>query len=260
MKPRYFFAALMLSVTGYATTGHATPSITYSSLTESQFSAALEKSAGYLAFQVGDSLHPASVGGGVEPELLGGSSPTSLSVSSQFDWPVNWVLSTFTLSYQADPGEITLSLLSGDPNSRPSSASVHLPVSSGFDHLYLGGTALAAALYVNPLSLNSEPLPPLSPNAYGFSPDARFSGLQIGGEALQRDFSLTGLIYFDGGTQTGAQNRVEFALMRINEVPSPGTLELLGLGCLMLLLMAGRSSQKVRALVGRNHHDSNRTH
>lgn len=95
----------------------------------------------------------------------------------------------------------TLSLLSGDPNSRPPAASISLPVGSNFDYLYLGGTALAAALYVHPLSLGSEALPPLSPNAYGFSPDARFSGLKIGGEALQRDFSLTGSIYFDGGTQ-----------------------------------------------------------
>jgi hypothetical protein len=227
--------AILASTASPFGTAFASP-VSTREVSEAEFRSVTEASSGYLSLQVGDSLHPASIGSGPEPELIGGLSRTALTTSAQFDWPVNWVLSYFTVSYTAINRQLSLFIRSGDPNGRPSTASISIDVTGDYDELYYGGTALVNALYAHPMQLNGTTIPSLSPNAYGFSPTAHFHGFRVSGALLQSDFFLSGAIYFDGGTQGAASNRVEFALGQSNQVPAPSSTLLvataLGLLCL----------------------------
>jgi hypothetical protein len=210
--------------------------VSISEVAEAEFRAATATSAGYLSLQVGDSLHPATIGSGPEPELLGGSNPSMLTTSAQFDWPVNWMSSYFSVSYTAADRQLSLFVRSGDPNGRPATASVSMYVGGAFDELYYGGTTLVNALYAHPMQLNGATIASLSPNAYGYSPTAHFHGYRVGGSLLQSDFFLTGSIYFDGGTQGGNTNRVEFGLGQSNLVPEPSSGLLVAVGLVALYL------------------------
>lgn len=216
--------------------------ITVSSMTESSFRASTATSTAYHLLQVGDSLHPASIGSGAVPELLGGVDSNTLTTSAQFDWPTNWIQSYLMVSYTASTRDFSLSIRSGDPNGRPAAASISVVVGDEFDELYFGGTALINALYAHPIQLSEYTLPSLSPNGYGYGSTAHFSGYRIGGSALQSDFNLSGAIYFDGGTQSGSTNRLEFGLGQSLQVPEPNSILLVVTAILVLLLCRFRKA------------------
>jgi len=205
----WLFSAALAALTAAA---HSAPLFAYEQISQGEFNEATLDGEAYLALRVGDSLHPGTVGGGTDAELVAGTTVNSLAEAAQFDWPVNWMLSQFTLAYRREEQTLTLSLQSGDPNGRPAAASVATSVEGGIRSLYVGGTATVAALYAHPMDLNGGRLPSLSPNGYGYAATSSFEGFLITGDALADDFFLTGLIYFDGGNQGGTSNRVEFVV------------------------------------------------
>lgn len=171
-------------------------------------------------FQVGDSLRldfPYYSTG--TPELLLGQT------TAQFDWPASWMQSSFNLTFNSGNRQLFFSLMSSDTNSRPSSSSLSLQHVGEFNTLFVGGTAARAAMYIWPFYINGTTLPNLTPNAY--SSIANFDGFSFTGQELSGDFSLRGLVYFDGGTQTGDSNKFEFALAQVNAVPEPETYTLI---------------------------------
>lgn len=197
---------------------------------------------GYVAFAVGDGLSPLASTG--EPELFAGVTRGNVSATAQFDWPVNWMSSVFRVQYAASTGSMSLSLISGDVNSRPGTATVTTAVGD-FDAIYLGGHASVAAMYVFPLRLDGESIGSLTPNGYYPALGSGFSGIALDRGSQDGDFTIDGLLYFDGGYQTGDSNGLEIALVDTNQVPEPGSFPLTLAAALCAALASGWKRHQV---------------
>jgi hypothetical protein len=229
---KLFFAVLLFAFSGYL---DASPIYSISEISEAGFVTLLSgpNVKAYAKYRVGDDLYDDwwTLGPGPQPELIIGHNSSSITSTANFDWPANWMYSSFSLAYQRQNSSLSLLLTSSDPNSRPFVGYVNLSDVTPFDTLLIGGTALTAALYAS-VDINGRFVTSLQPNGYGYSDTAHFKGYKLTGDVLSDDFIISGSVYFDGGTQTGDSNRVEFGLVR--QIPEPHTLSIIPLGLILL--------------------------
>jgi hypothetical protein len=229
---KLFFAVLFFAFSGYL---DASPIYSISEISEAGFVSLLSgpNVKAYAKYRVGDDLYDDwwVPGPGPEPELLIGSNSSAITSTSNFDWPANWMYSSYSLVYRSQNNSLSLLLTSSDPNSQPSIGYVNLPDVAPFDTLLIGGTALTAALYAS-VEINGRAVTSLQPNGYGYSNTAHFKGYKLTGDFLSYDFIISGSVNFDGGIQTGDSNRVEFGLIR--QIPEPNTLAIISFGLILL--------------------------